>query len=164
MKDKELAKQEYLEMIKKSWTWAKLTEKEKDRFLLLLDNPCSTTVIKGDYDQRWDACEALYHTFLVGLDYDPLNWRDNYLETTHYEINYKDSGKDKQKSMTDENPARMLRLPLNLSILLQKKKPKIPCTGSSRNCVRKIPLQRFSVLKKQRRGSQIYFKGNVHLK
>jgi hypothetical protein len=107
MKDKELAKQEYLEMIKKSWTWAKLTEKEKDKFLLLLDNPCSTTVIKGDYDQRWDACEALYHTFLVGLDYDPLNWRDNYLETTHYEINYKDSGKDKQKSMTDENMAKV---------------------------------------------------------
>lgn len=107
MKDKELAKQEYLEMIKKSWTWAKLTEKEKDRFLSLLDNPCSTTIIKGDYDQRWDACEALYHFYLLGLDYDPLNWRENYLETTHYEINYKESGKDKQESMTNENMAKI---------------------------------------------------------
>jgi hypothetical protein len=76
MKDKELAKQEYLEMIKQSWTWAKLTDKEKNKFAEILEHPCSAVVIKGTYDDRWEACEALYHTFLEGLGYDPLNWRE----------------------------------------------------------------------------------------
>ncbi len=76
MKDKELAKQEYLEMIKQSWTWAKLTDKEKNKFVEILEYPSSVVVIKGDYKQRWRACGALYHTYLTGLGYDDSSkWR-----------------------------------------------------------------------------------------
>lgn len=90
MKDKNLAKQEYLEMIKKSWTWAKLTEKEREKFSELLEHPCSAVVIRGNYNQRWEACEALYHTYLEGLGYKPLDWRDNQpTVSTFYEVNYK---------------------------------------------------------------------------
>ena len=93
MKDKELAKQEYLEMIKQSWTWAKLTEKEREKFSELLEHPCSAVVIKGNYDQRWEACEALYHTYLEGLGYDPLEWREAQpTVSTFYELNYKTHG------------------------------------------------------------------------
>ena len=93
MKDKNLAKQEYLEMIKKSWTWAKLTEKEREKFSELLEHPCSAIVIRGNYDQRWEACEALYHTYLEGLGYTPLEWRETQpIVSTFYEISYKHYG------------------------------------------------------------------------
>jgi len=110
MKDKELAKQEYLEMIAKSWTWAKLTKQEQDKFLELLEHPCSRVVIKGNYDQRWEACEALYHTYLAGLDYDPLHWREEIngqpTKTTHYELNYKTYGDQvRPLTMTDKMQA-----------------------------------------------------------
>ena len=90
MKDKELAVKEYLEMIKESWTWARLTQEERDKFEHnILKHPCSAVVIKGDYEQRWAACEALYHTFLEGLEYDPLHWReDGTKKTTYFEIRY----------------------------------------------------------------------------
>ena len=95
MKDKNLAKQDYLEMIKQSWTWAKLTEKEKEQFKGLLEHPCSSVVIRGNYEQRWEACEALYHTYLEGLGYsnDPLEWREAQpIVSTFYELNYKTHG------------------------------------------------------------------------
>lgn len=112
MKDKNLAKQEYLEMIKQSWTWAKLTEKERKKFSELLEHPCSAVVIKGNYDQRWEACEALYHTYLEGLEYDPLHWREGMeepSETTYYEIDYKCHGEEqKPLTLTDVMQARRL--------------------------------------------------------
>ena len=112
MKEKELAKQEWFEMIKKSWTWAKLTENEKEKFSKLLDHPCTSYVIRGDYKNRWEACDALYHTFLVGLDYDeePMNWRDFQTESTvYYELDYKaHNEQQKPLTMTDRKQARRL--------------------------------------------------------
>ena len=110
MKDKNLAKQEYLEMIKQSWTWAKLTEQEKEKFSELLEHPCSAVVIRGNYDQRWEACEALYHTYLEGLGYKPLEWRETpSTKTTFYELNYKTYGQQvKPLQMTDQAQATRL--------------------------------------------------------
>ena len=110
MKDKNLAKQEYLEMIKQSWTWAKLTEQEREKFSELLEHPCSAVVIKGNYDQRWEACEALYHTYLEGLGYKPLEWRETpSTKTTFYELNYKTYGEQvKPLQMTDQVQATRL--------------------------------------------------------
>ena len=110
MKDKELAKQEYLEMIKQSWTWAKLTEKEREKFSELLEHPCSAVVIKGNCNQRWNACEALYHTYLEGLGYDPLEWRDAQpTVSTYYELNYKTYGQQvKPLQITDKVQAKRL--------------------------------------------------------
>ena len=107
MKDKNLAKQEYLEMIKQSWTWAKLTEQEKEKFSELLEHPCSAVVIRGNYDQRWEACEALYHTYLEGLGYKPLEWRETpSTKTTFYELNYKTYGERVHPlTMTDKMQA-----------------------------------------------------------
>jgi hypothetical protein len=105
MKDKNLAKQDWLEMIKKSWTWARLTEKEKEKFSELLEHPCSAVVIRGNYEQRWEACEALYHTFLDALGYDPLEWREGKsTSSTFYEVSYKHYGEQVQPlRSTDKN-------------------------------------------------------------
>jgi len=97
MKANESAKESYIEMIKRSWTWNRLTQEERTKFLELLDHPCSSVVIKGTYNQRWEACEALYHTFLAGLGYDadPLEWREAEPTTsTYYELSYKTYGQD----------------------------------------------------------------------
>lgn len=110
MKTKEQAKQEWLEMISKSWTWARLTEKEREQFKGLLEHPCSATVIRGTYEQRWEACEALYHTFLEGLGYTPLEWRETpTTKTTFYELNYKTCGEQaKPLQITDQLQATRL--------------------------------------------------------
>lgn len=110
MRTKEQAKQDYLDMIKQSWTWAKLTQQEKDKFLELLEHPCSAVVIKGSYEQRWQACEAIYHTFLEGLGYTPLDWRETTpTKTTFYELNYKTYGQQvKPLQMTDKVQATRL--------------------------------------------------------
>ena len=110
MKTKEQAKQDWLEMIKQSWTWARLTEKEREQFKGLLEHPCSSVVIRGNYDQRWEACEALYHTYLEGLGYTPLEWRETpSTKTTFYELNYKTYGEQAEPlHMTDKLQATRL--------------------------------------------------------
>lgn len=112
-KDKNLAQQDWLDMISKSWTWARLTEKEKEQFKGLFEHPQSNAVIKGNYEQRWDACEALYRTFLVALGYDdPLNWREgeaNPIVSEHYELNYKHHGLE-FKPLTITNKAQAVSL------------------------------------------------------
>jgi hypothetical protein len=110
MKDKEQAKFDYLKMIGQSWTWAKITAEEKAKFLEILEHPCSGAVIKGNYDQRWEACEALYHTYLEGLGYDPLEWREAQpTVSTFYELNYKTHGQQvKPLQMTNKVQAKRL--------------------------------------------------------
>lgn len=75
-KNKEEAVFDFVNMISKSWTWDKMSTREQERFGEILEHPCSSVVIKGNYKQRWEACEALYHTYLEGLGYDPLHWRE----------------------------------------------------------------------------------------
>lgn len=75
-KIKENAAQDFFEMIKKSWTWERLTEKEKDQFLEAFDTVVYSwansgdRVIKGTYKERWAVCNAMYHMFLAGVGYD----------------------------------------------------------------------------------------------
>ena len=110
MRDKNLAKSNYLKSIEQSWTWARLTQEEKEKFIELLDHPCSGIVLRGTYDQRWQACDALYYTFLIGLGYSPLDWRDNQpTVSTFYELNYKTYGKQvKPLQITDKTQAKKL--------------------------------------------------------
>lgn len=81
-KIKENATQDFLEMIKHSWTWNKLTKEEKDQFEkgwhIVVD--CwsgSDRAIKGSYHDRWTTLQAMYHMFLRGIGYDNDNprWR-----------------------------------------------------------------------------------------
>ncbi len=75
-KNKENAELDFVNMISKSWTWAKLSKREQERFGEILEHPCSAVVIKGTYKQRYDACHALYYAYLEGLGYTPLDWRE----------------------------------------------------------------------------------------
>ena len=77
-RDKEKAVQDYLDMIKKSWTWARLTEKEQQRFIESIEKTKNhtQTPLKGSYADRWKVMEALYATYLDALEYKPIGWRE----------------------------------------------------------------------------------------
>ena len=75
--DKEQARDNYFEMIKDSWTYGKLTKEERERFTELLYSIQVSNCLKGNYKQRWEIVQAIYHSFLVGLNYNPINWRED---------------------------------------------------------------------------------------
>ena len=59
-------------VIKKSWTWEKLTEEEQRRFIDMnvFDR------IKGNDKTRIEWLNTIYHAFLYALGYKPIGWRE----------------------------------------------------------------------------------------
>lgn len=78
-KDKEQAVGDFLAMIRKSWTYERLTDDEKARYekvvqLWAYDNPCDR--IKGNYVERFSVMQMIYDAFLAGVGYTGMGWRD----------------------------------------------------------------------------------------
>lgn len=73
---KEEALNNYIEMIKNSWTYEKMTKEEQTRLLDLLNHPRVVDSLKGTFIQRWASLQAIYYAFLIGLGYAPINWRE----------------------------------------------------------------------------------------
>ena len=59
-------------VIKKSWTWQKLTQEEQQRFIDMdvFDR------IKGTDKQRVEWLNTIYTAFLSALGYKPIGWRE----------------------------------------------------------------------------------------
>lgn len=59
-------------VIKKSWTWDKLTEEEQRRFIDMdvFDK------IKGNDKTRVEWLHTIYISFLSALEYKPIGWRE----------------------------------------------------------------------------------------
>lgn len=59
-------------VIKKSWTWQKLTQEEQQRFIDMdvFDK------IKGTDKQRVEWLITIYTAFLSALGYKPIGWRE----------------------------------------------------------------------------------------
>lgn len=74
--DKEKVREKFFEMIKESWTYARLTKKEKENFIEVLCSPQTDNCLRGTFRQRWEILQAIYHSFLMALDYNPTNWRE----------------------------------------------------------------------------------------
>ena len=72
MREKENALQEYFNMIKESWTFNRMTEKEKERVFDAL----RFAKLKGTFFQRWEQLQAVYYGFLLGLGYTSTGWRE----------------------------------------------------------------------------------------
>ena len=74
---KENAQADWTSMIIKSWTWARLTNEEKNRFGDEVSKEINRKkVIVGSYRQRWEILNALYSMFLEGCGYNGMNWRE----------------------------------------------------------------------------------------
>lgn len=77
MKDKNAAIDCYLKIIYKSWTWDKLTEEERNRFIDQIDFIIRSGHIKGNFARRCMIMGDLYSMFLYGIGYTNENWRIN---------------------------------------------------------------------------------------
>ena len=77
MREKENARRDFVEMIKESWTFARLTETEKTDCIRLLTEE-NGNAVKGSYLQRWEILNAIYYGFLAALGYmaRPWAWRE----------------------------------------------------------------------------------------
>ena len=73
MKKHTMAVENYFQnVIKKSWTWARLTEEEQKRFI---DMPVFDN-IKGSDKTRMEWLHTIYLSFITGLGYKPIGWRE----------------------------------------------------------------------------------------
>ena len=75
VKDKNDAYMDFLAMIRKSWTFAKLTDKEQQKFIEVMFD--YSDCVSGTYKQRYKAYQAMYESFLTALDYKAIGWREN---------------------------------------------------------------------------------------
>lgn len=76
-KDKEQALDDFLNNICKSWTYARLTHKERQQ---VIDSLCKSHLY-GTYIQRWQHLHDIYDAFLNALDYKPSGWRETWRES-----------------------------------------------------------------------------------
>ena len=62
----------FQDVIKKSWTWGKLTEEEQKRFIdmRVFDR------IKGNDATRVEWFNTIYHSYLYALGYKAVGWRE----------------------------------------------------------------------------------------
>ena len=75
MKNKDDVFIDFLDMIKNSWTYARMTQEEKEKIQEILTSGRIKEDIKGTYKQRYNALNAVYYAFLIGIGYDNFNWR-----------------------------------------------------------------------------------------
>lgn len=73
---KVLAIHNFNEMIKKSWTYARLTQQEKDNWEKTLREIRTDKALKGTYKQRWEILNAIYGAYINALGYEPIGWRE----------------------------------------------------------------------------------------
>ena len=77
IKIKENVINEFDVMIKQSWTYNKMTEKEKERWNNVLNDKQIKDSLKGKYEQRWISLNAIYHSFLIGIGFTGWDWRSD---------------------------------------------------------------------------------------
>lgn len=65
------------EMIRNSWTYGKMTQKEKENWEHVLYHNMTNNCLKGNYKQRWCILQAIYYAYLIGIGYDNFNWRED---------------------------------------------------------------------------------------
>ncbi len=74
-KPKEQANADFIQMIRHSWTYQRMTEPEKAACEKALTSAPAQD-IQGTYRQRWSAYNAIYHAFLIGIGYNGALWRE----------------------------------------------------------------------------------------
>ena len=76
MKNKEQAIEDFIQMIKESWTYQRLTKKEQDNFISHLYWERTSKIIKGSYLERYNLLNDLYWFYLLGIGYTDFTWRE----------------------------------------------------------------------------------------
>ena len=73
-KDKYTASNDFVKMIVDSWTYARLTNTERDSLIEAINR----AHLIGTWKQRWEQLNDIYFAFLsaLGYDKDPVGWRE----------------------------------------------------------------------------------------
>ena len=76
-REKENTAIRFLSMICRSWTFERMTAKEKERFVQTVLDAVHYDRIKGAYNARWEILQNMYTAFLNALGYmdNPGDWR-----------------------------------------------------------------------------------------
>lgn len=72
-KNKDNALNDFINMIVKSWTYDRLTEKERERCMEALRE----TTLKGNWNCRCEILHSVYNAFLLALDCKSIGWRED---------------------------------------------------------------------------------------
>ena len=69
---------EFKDMIKASWTYAKFTENEKKTWENIINSDRTLKAInngKFKKETTWNILNSVYYAYLLGIGYDNFNWR-----------------------------------------------------------------------------------------
>lgn len=73
--EKEEVLENWYNMIKKSWTYDRLTSKERQRLDDVITSCQLNNCLSGTARHRWNILQAIYYSYLLGVGYDSPNWR-----------------------------------------------------------------------------------------
>ena len=74
-KPKENAMQDFVEHVRHSWPYDRMTAGEKYLCEKALTSACAHD-IQGNYNQRWMAYNAIFYGYLLGIGYNGALWRE----------------------------------------------------------------------------------------
>ena len=80
-KPKETAVNDFLELIRKSWSYGRMTEKERESMEEVFTSSLFEKAIAGTRKQRFAICHAVYFSYLEGIGYTGAGWRDDTKQT-----------------------------------------------------------------------------------
>lgn len=68
----------FMEMIKQSWTWARLTDDERFRVSDLLEHCYNyKKLLSRSESKQYEMLHLIYNAFLEGCGYQPFGWRED---------------------------------------------------------------------------------------
>lgn len=67
---------DFCEMVRKSWTFQRMTEDEQGKCWDALHFASSQNLLKGTYKVRWGILQGIYNAFLAGIGYTGCFWRE----------------------------------------------------------------------------------------
>lgn len=73
---KENAVIDFMNMIKNSWTFKKMTSKEQAKCFETFYFVNDQKALYGTYKQRWMQLHMIYDAYLNGLGYTDFEWRE----------------------------------------------------------------------------------------
>ncbi len=74
--EKEQVIEKFAKMIEQSWTYEKMTKKEKENWQRVINSSRLEKAVKGTTKQRWETLQAIYESFLFALGYENGLWRE----------------------------------------------------------------------------------------
>lgn len=74
--EKEQVIEKFAKMIEQSWTYEKMTKKEKENWQRVIQANRTGKAVKGTTKQRWETLQAIYESFLFALGYENGLWRE----------------------------------------------------------------------------------------